>query len=80
MCSKDLIEDRPTLFQLTCVPLLRDLYSTMYSTAGHNVFQQPLTFQFLSLLLFFLLMFRYLLHLVDMYKEVSESFQNYNHD
>ena len=40
MCSKDLIEDRPTLFQLTCVPLpYKYLYSTMYSTAGHNVFQ-----------------------------------------
>ena len=40
MCSKDLIEDRQTLSQLTCVPLpYKYLYSTMYSTAGHNVFQ-----------------------------------------
>ena len=32
MCSKDLIEDRPTLFQLTCVPLpYKYLYSTTVS-------------------------------------------------
>ena len=40
MCSKDLIEDRPTLFQLICHSLpYKYMYSTMYSTAGHNVFQ-----------------------------------------